>query len=99
MNVVEAQHLSDGTSANDNQRLDAFNYWKQPGDTNVLPNPVADGYLGSTNANNRNVSSGTNSTRYLQRGDYLRLRNLQVAYSLPSQFLEKIPFSQVRMYM
>ncbi|WP_299055426.1 SusC/RagA family TonB-linked outer membrane protein [uncultured Polaribacter sp.] len=99
MNLVESQHLSDGTSANDNQRVDAFNYWKQPGDVNVLPNPVTNGYLGSTNANNRNVSSSTNSTRYLQRGDYLRLRNLQIGYSLPSQYLEKVPFTQIRMYM
>ena len=96
-NSVEAQHLSDGTSANDNQRLDAFNYWQQPGDTNVLPNPVVNGYNGAVNANNRNVSNGT-STRYLQRGDYIRLRNLQLGYSVPSQYLKKVPFTQIRMY-
>ena len=98
MNLVESQHLSDGTGANDNQRVDAFNYWKKPGDTNVLPNPVTNGYLGTTNANNTTISSSSNSTRYLQRGDYIRLRNLQVGYSLPSKFLEKVPFSQIRMY-
>lgn len=97
MNEVEAQHLSDGTSANSNQRADAFNYWKQPGDTNVLPNPVLNGYNGTTNANNRNISSSF-STRYLQRGDYLRLRNLQVGYSVPSKYLEKVALTQVRMF-
>jgi TonB-linked SusC/RagA family outer membrane protein len=96
-NAVESQQLSDGTSANNNQRLDAFNYWQQPGDTNVLPNPIVNGYNGTTNANNRNVSSGT-STRYLQRGDYIRLRNVQIGYSVPSQYLEKVPFTQIRMY-
>ena len=99
MNLVEAQHLSDGTGATDNQRVDAFNYWKNPGDTGVLPNPVTNGYLGAVNENNRTISSSSNSTRYLQRGDYIRLRNLQIGYSLPSQFLEKVPFSQIRMYM
>jgi hypothetical protein len=98
MNLVESQHLSDGTSANSNQRVDAFNYWKNPGDTNVLPNPVLNGYNGTTNANNRNTSSSA-STRYLQRGDYLRLRNLQVGYSVPSQYLEKVPFTQIRMFL
>jgi TonB-linked SusC/RagA family outer membrane protein len=98
MNLVESQHLSDGTSANSNQRVDAFNYWKNPGDTNVLPNPVLNGYNGTTNANNRNTSSSS-STRYLQRGDYLRLRNLQVGYSVPSQYLEKVPFTQIRMFL
>jgi len=96
-NAVESQQLSDGTSANNNQRLDAFNYWQQPGDTNVLPNPVVNGYNGTVNANNRNISNGT-STRYLQRGDYIRLRNLQLGYSVPSQYLEKVPFTQIRMY-
>ena len=98
MNLVESQHLSDGTSANSNQRVDAFNYWQNPGDTNVLPNPVLNGYNGMTNVNNRNVSSSS-STRYLQRGDYLRLRNLQIGYSLPSQYLEKVPFTQIRMFL
>jgi len=98
MNLVESQHLSDGTSANSNQRVDAFNYWQNPGDTNVLPNPVLNGYNGTTNANNRSVSSSS-STRYLQRGDYLRLRNLQVGYSVPSQYLEKVPFTQIRMFL
>lgn len=96
-NAVESQQLSDGTSANNNQRLDAFNYWQQPGDTNVLPNPVVNGYNGNVNANNRNISSDT-STRFLQRGDYIRLRNLQLGYSVPSQYLEKVPFTQIRMY-
>jgi TonB-linked SusC/RagA family outer membrane protein len=98
MNRVEAQHLADGTSA-DNQRVDAFNYWKQPGDVGVLPNPVTNGYLGTSNANVGAISNSTNSTRYLQRGDYIRLRNLQVGYSLPSEFLEKVPFTQIRMYL
>ena len=98
MNLVESQHLSDGTSANSNQRVDAFNYWQNPGDTNVLPNPVLNGYNGTTNANNRNVSSSS-SSRYLQRGDYLRLRNLQVGYSVPSEYLEKVPFTQIRMFL
>jgi TonB-linked SusC/RagA family outer membrane protein len=97
-NAVEQQHLSDGTGANSNQRVDAFNYWKQPGDTNVLPNPVTNGYNGAVNANNRTISNG-NSTRYLQRGDYLRLRNLQLGYSIPSEFLEKGPFTQIRMHL
>ncbi|MGJ8743616.1 SusC/RagA family TonB-linked outer membrane protein [Polaribacter sp.] len=96
-NVVEQQLLSDGTGANSNQRVDAFNYWKNPGDTNVLPNPVTNGYNGAVNLNNRTISNGT-STRYLQRGDYLRLRNLQIGYSLPSNYLENSPFSHIRMY-
>ncbi|MCF6279542.1 MAG: SusC/RagA family TonB-linked outer membrane protein [Flavobacteriaceae bacterium] len=97
-NEVENQLLSDGTGANSNQRVDAFNYWQQPGDTNVLPNPVTPGYNGAVNDNIRTISSGS-STRYLQKGDYIRLRNLQIGYTLSSKFLEKTPLTQVRTYL
>ncbi|MGM5468638.1 SusC/RagA family TonB-linked outer membrane protein [Flavobacteriaceae bacterium LMO-SS05] len=90
-NTVEQQLLSDATSVANNQRVDAWNYWKQPGDINVLPDPTANNPL-------RNESSGT-SDRYLQKGDYIRLRNLQFGYSLPSKFLDNLPVTYLRMYV
>jgi len=89
-NTVEQQLLSDGTSANDNQRVDAWNYWRQPGDVNVLPDPTANNPF-------RSEANGT-STRFLQKGDYIRLRNLQIGYNVPSKFLDKVPFSQIKFY-
>ena len=91
MNVVEQQLLSDGTGANSNQRVDAFNYWQQPGDVNVLPDPTSNNPF-------RNEANGA-STRFLQKGDYIRLRNLQVGYIVPSKFIEKTPLSQVKFYV
>ncbi len=90
-NTVEQQLLSDGTGANSNQRVDAFNYWKNPGDLNVLPDPTANNSL-------RSEANGT-STRYLQKGDYIRLRNLQIGYDVPSKFLENVVFSQIKVYV
>src|SRR5690606_19993112 len=87
-NTVEQQLLSDGTGAVSNQRVDAWNYWRQPGDVNVLPDPT-------TNNPYRSDSSGE-SDRYLQKGDYIRLRNLQFSYSIPSKFLEKTSLTQVK---
>jgi hypothetical protein len=57
----------------------------------VLPDPTSNNPF-------RNESSGT-STRYLQKGDYIRLRNLQIGYTLPSKFLENVPISFLRMYV
>ncbi len=91
MNVVEQQLLSDGTGATSNQRVDAFNYWQQPGDVNVLPDPTSSNPF-------RNEANGA-STRFLQKGDYIRLRNLQVGYVVPSQFIEKTALSQVKLYV
>jgi hypothetical protein len=91
MNVVEQQLLSDGTGATSNQRVDAWNYWKQPGDVNVLPDPTANNPL-------RNEANG-GSTRFLQKGDFIRLKNLQVGYQFPSEFLKKTPITEIKLYI
>jgi TonB-linked SusC/RagA family outer membrane protein len=90
-NTVEQQLLSDGTGANSNQRVDAWNFWKQPGDVNVLPDPTANNPF-------RSEANG-NSTRFLQKGDYIRLRNLQIGYIVPSKFLDKVVFSQIKFFV
>ncbi len=90
-NTVEQQLLSDGTGANDNQRVDAWNYWKQPGDVNVLPDPTANNPF-------RNQANG-DSDRFLQKGDYIRLRNLQIGYDFPSNLLEGTPLRQLKLYV
>lgn len=85
-NLVEQNMLSDGESAvNSNQRLDAFNYWREPGDVNVLPRP--------------NSNANQTSDRFLQDASYIRLRNLQIGYTLPKKFLERTPLQHVRMYV
>jgi len=90
-NAVEQQLLSDGTGATSNQRVDAWNYWQQPGDVNVLPDPTANNPL-------RNEANGT-STRFLQKGDYIRLKNLQVGYQFPSKYLKGTPLTEVKLYI
>ncbi len=90
-NTVEQQLLSDGTSANNNQRVDAWNFWKNPGDVNVLPDPTLN--------NPFRTEANGDSDRYLQKGDYIRLRNLQIGYNVPSRFLDKMVFSQIKMFI
>ena len=77
--------LSDGDNIADNQRLDAFNYWRNPGDTNVLPRPFS--------------NSNQTSDRFLQKGDYIRLRSLQLGYTLPSSFTETMALKSARIYV
>jgi hypothetical protein len=79
--------LSDGSSLNNNQRLDAFNYWQNPGDTGVLPNPLL-----ATDTNQE-------SDRFLQDASYIRLRSAQIGYTLPSKFSEKLSLKSLRMYV
>ncbi|WP_397362040.1 SusC/RagA family TonB-linked outer membrane protein [Olleya sp. R77988] len=86
-NFVESNTLSDGTGVDSNQRLDAFNYWRNPGDTNVLPSPL----FGNEAQNS--------SDRWLQKGDYVRLRNLTVGYNLPSSFTERMKINSLRLFV
>jgi hypothetical protein len=86
-NFMESNMLSDGVSVDANQRLDAFNYWKQPGDTNVLPNPI----FGNEAQNS--------SDRWLQKGDYVRLRNLTLGYNLPSEFTKQLNINSLRLFI
>jgi len=77
--------LSDGSNSGANQRLDAFNYWRNPGDTNVLPRP--------------NSNSHQSSDRFLEKGDYVRLRSMQLGYTLPSEYIDKLALEGLRFYI
>ncbi len=39
------------------------------------------------------------STRFLQKGDFVRLKNLQLGYRFPSEFTEKLRLRQLRVYL
>ena len=88
-NFVESDRESDGLLITDNQAVGAFNYWKHPGDTGVLPSPI---YA---------VADATvtgNSDRWLEKGDYIRMRNITLSYTFPSKTLEKTPINSLRIY-
>ena len=89
-NLPEQNMLADGDGIEgQNQRLDAFNYWRSPGDTDVLPRPSSAGFAANANQT---------SDRFLQKGDYIRLRSLQIGYTLPSEWTNAIALDQVRIY-
>ncbi|WKV12798.1 SusC/RagA family TonB-linked outer membrane protein [Marivirga harenae] len=63
-------------------------YWEQPGDEVDLPQPILGG--------NRNSNSA--STRYLENGSFLRLRNVTLSYNLPKRWMETIGLQGIRVY-
>jgi|GEM_PF-2335805 len=78
------------------------NYWKKPGDkaryAKLYPSqyvPVADdGSPGSGRA------SGVSTTSFfLSRGDFLRLKNIQIGYSLPNHIVNKLGMRNMRFYV
>ena len=85
-NAVRQDRESPG-NITENSATSAFNYWKQPGDTDVLPSPFY-----------ANTDPAVDSDQYLERGDYIRMRNVTLSYTFPSKYLDKTPISTLRIY-
>ena len=72
-----------------NVRRENLDFWRNPGDNAFAPSPASPTAL---NFNER-------STAQLLKGDYLRLNNLTLGYTLPVSIMDKTSFlSNVRLY-
>jgi TonB-linked SusC/RagA family outer membrane protein len=58
---------------------DGWSRWEQPGDVATHPKAVVNG----------NKNSNKTSSRYLEDGSYLRLRNIRLTYNIPSSILQR----------
>ncbi|HVI43680.1 MAG TPA: TonB-dependent receptor [Chitinophaga sp.] len=63
-----------------------WNRWQKPGDNATHPKYVIRG----------NKNSHRPSSRFLENGSYLRLRNVNLSYALPKQWLDHIRVNNVR---
>lgn len=79
---------SDGAFANFNQSTDQLDRWQNPGDISENPQRI----------NGNPTSSNQQSTRWLEDGSYLRLKNLTFAYSVPKDILAKVKISSAKIY-
>lgn len=68
----------------------ALNYWKKPGDTGVLPKPIAGG---------SNVWYAGYSTRFLEDGSYLRVKDVTLSYTLPSKIANAVNLGGIKVYV
>lgn len=64
------------------------NAWDGEGTSNTIPHIFNDNYAPNTAV----------STWWLQNGSYLRMKNIQIGYTLPKAWLSKIRFQNVRVY-
>ncbi|MGD1959564.1 MAG: SusC/RagA family TonB-linked outer membrane protein [Fulvivirga sp.] len=70
-----------------NRRDDAIERWTGPGTSNTFPRLT-------TGETTNNLFSDF----FIEDGDYLRIRNIQLGYSLPSEVIEKIGATKLRVY-
>jgi TonB-linked SusC/RagA family outer membrane protein len=72
----------------DNQTVDQLQRWQNPGDITNVPQARLYG------------SNGTGaSTRFLDKADFIRLRNLTLGYSLNNKMIKDMGMSSVRLYL
>lgn len=72
----------------DNQTLDQLDRWQKPGDITNVPQARFGGANGTQE-----------STRYLGKSDFVRLRNVTLGYSLPKKTVVDMGMSNLRVYI
>ena len=88
--IIENRYInSDGSQMSMNQSTRSLNYWKNPGDTGVFPKLVA---------GNSSNSYAMPSTRWLQDGSYIRLKDITISYNLPEKWVKAIMLKGVKVY-
>jgi TonB-dependent starch-binding outer membrane protein SusC len=73
-----------------NNSTEVLNRWRQPGDQTTVPRLVY-----TDNASN---GSAFAITRNVERGDFVRVRNLSLGYTLPAPLLTKLGLTNARVY-
>lgn len=64
---------------------DLLRQWQQPGDITDIPDP------------NNNFELST--SRFLEKGDFFRFRNVMLSYTLPTKLFSKVKFTGVRVFV
>lgn len=81
--------MNDGATPYINQSRNALDYWKQPGDISKNPRRILNNSDGG-----RNIS-----TRYMLEGDYIKLNNVKLAYSINLSTIERIGIKYLKAFM
>jgi TonB-linked SusC/RagA family outer membrane protein len=84
-----AYYLSSGANGTFNKVVRELDAWKKPGDVTDVPKYVYGG----------NKSANSFSTFYLAKGDYIRLRNIQLGYDIPKTVLNRLKISSASIYV
>ncbi|GGB79186.1 hypothetical protein [Dyadobacter sediminis] len=63
--------------------------WQKEGDVATHPKPIVGG----------NKDSNQSSTRYLEDGSYIRLRNVRLGYTIPVDAVRRIGFARANIFV
>jgi hypothetical protein len=81
--------MGNGAAGQNNWHTDVRDRWQQPGDITNVPRLSA---AADANVNAR-------STRFLTKADYFGLNNVQLGYTLPSKYTDKLNLSKFNIFV
>ena len=84
-----------GSTSDRNQSSSQLRRWQKPGDVTDVAIPVTGFAYPNGGASRFNIG---NDTRTIERGDYIRLKEVRIAYQLPDDLLDKIGLRSVTIY-
>lgn len=78
--------LGGADAARGQQSVEALDYWQNPGDVTTVPRLNAE-------------VEASSSTRFLEKGDYIRLRNVRLSYDLPASVTSRLKMKNVSVFV
>ncbi|WP_266364454.1 SusC/RagA family TonB-linked outer membrane protein [Tellurirhabdus rosea] len=88
LNFSDVTLVNTGANLQDNQSRKALERWQKPGDITSVPRYVY-----------QNTYNNYHSSRFIEDGSYLRLRNVVLGYSVPRRYIERFRLSNARVYV
>lgn len=87
MNLTKQNSVNSGSSLEFNQHVDALKRWQKEGDITSVPRYVYE-----------NTYNNYLSSRFLEDGSYLRLKNATIGYTVDKEWTSRIKLSGVRVF-
>ncbi|SOE20731.1 TonB-linked outer membrane protein, SusC/RagA family [Spirosomataceae bacterium TFI 002] len=86
----EINHQRNSVVRYDNLSTDALNRWRQQGDVTDFPKPVRDDPM---------QTDSRIQSRWVEDGSYIKLKNVNLRYSLPSKLVNRIGMTKLEAYV
>lgn len=95
INNTKAQLMTYSTQDANNLDVDVLKFWQIYGHNTQVPKLHNNSIVG-----NRDYTTSSTITRFLEDNSFIRLKNIEIAYSVPAELLAKSGFlNQLRIYV
>jgi TonB-linked SusC/RagA family outer membrane protein len=88
---------SPGSESSLFQNGPSLNYWRPANETNFL-GPNTNAYFAKPYQDNQGLKNRQPQSRYVLSAAYMRLKNLQIGYTIPQKLTQKVSIYKARIY-